>query len=254
MNCIFCKREINNKGSLISHQMRCKENPSATKIVFDYSKRRNENQYSKAKNEGKEIKVSYETREKLSKSAKKQIWSVERRDKLSKIAKRNGLGGHTSKRRLHYTMKNGETIYLQSSYEIEFAKILDDHDIIWSRPDPFIWIDESGVDHRYYPDFKVGDIYFDTKNDYLAIKDLPKIKAVRNQNDIRLYIVTKDYINKDFAGIAQLVEQLTCNEKVDGSIPSAGTKYWGMGRAPRGSLQDPSLIGSSPIFSTNFES
>lgn len=27
------------------------------------------------------------------------------------------------------------------------------------------------------------------------------------------------------AGVAQLVEQLTCNEKVEGSIPFTGTKY-----------------------------
>ena len=38
-------------------------------------------------------------------------------------------------------------------------------------------------------------------------------------------------------------------------LPTDGMKcvsIWGMGGAPGGSLQDPSLIGSSPIFSTNF--
>ena len=29
-----------------------------------------------------------------------------------------------------------------------------------------------------------------------------------------------------FAGVAQLVEQLTCNEKVEGSIPFSGTKFF----------------------------
>ena len=32
------------------------------------------------------------------------------------------------------------------------------------------------------------------------------------------------YIRKIYAGIAQLVEQLTCNEQVGGSNPSTGSK------------------------------
>jgi len=34
--------------------------------------------------------------------------------------------------------------------------------------------------------------------------------------------MTSKYQN---AGVAQLVEQLTCNEKVEGSIPFSGTSY-----------------------------
>lgn len=75
--------------------------------------------------------------------------------------------------------------------------------IDWSRPPPLTWIDECGIIHRYYPDFKVGEIYIDTKNDYLAVKDFPKIERVRTQNNIDLRIVTEDMINKDF--IATLV-------------------------------------------------
>jgi hypothetical protein len=65
------------------------------------------------------------------------------------------------------------------------------------------WIDINSVSHRYYPDFKIGSVYIDTKNDYLAIKDLPKIMAVREQNGVDVRIVTKDLITKEF--IATLV-------------------------------------------------
>ena len=61
-----------------------------------------------------------------------------------------------------------------------------------------MYIGSDGKNHRYYPDFKIGDIYVDTKNDYLAITDLPKINAVREQNQINLMIVTEENITKEF--------------------------------------------------------
>lgn len=87
---------------------------------------------------------------------------------------------------------------MQSSYEIKFATLLDELNIEWSRPDPLTWIDDNGGDHRYYPDFLVGNIYIDMKNDYLAIKDKPKIDTVRHQNKVDIRIVTKDFITKDY--------------------------------------------------------
>ena len=127
----------------------------------------------------------------------------ETKQKLSIIAKDRGLGGITSKTKLFFTKKNGEVVYLQSSYEVKFAEILEQLNIQWSRPDPFLWIDEDGKQHRYYPDFKVGDVFIDTKNDYLAKVDLPKINAVKIQNSIDLRIATLDMINEEF--IASLV-------------------------------------------------
>ena len=126
-----------------------------------------------------------------------------RNQKLREAAIRNNLGGHTSKLKIHYKMKDGTIVYLQSSYEIEFAKILDKLCINWSRPNPLNWIDSDGVSHRYYPDFKVGTVYIDTKNDYLAIKDLPKITAVRTQNSIDLRIVTKKNITEEYINSLQ---------------------------------------------------
>ena len=42
------------------------------------------------------------------------------------------------------------------------------------------------------------NVYIDTKNDYLAVADLPKITAVKEQNNIDLRIVTKDQITIEF--------------------------------------------------------
>ncbi len=127
-----------------------------------------------------------------------RVHTEETKKKQSIAAKRNNLGGHTSKKRLNFLKSDGEIIHLQSSYEIEFASILEELNIEWERPAPLIWIDDNGVDHRYYADFKVGDIYIDTKNDYLAIKDKPKIDKVIQQNNVDVRIVTKELITKEY--------------------------------------------------------
>lgn len=124
--------------------------------------------------------------------------TVEFKNAQSIRAYARGLGGHTSKQQLYYLRKDGTEIYLQSSYEIRFAKLLDELEFEWCRPPSLHWVDELGKPHRYYPDFLVGNIYIDTKNDYLAVKDKPKIDAVIKQNNVDIRVVTEKFINKDF--------------------------------------------------------
>lgn len=161
-------------------------------------KGRGSNQYIKAKSLGLVAIQSEKAKYFLANWNRGRVWSPERRKEMSVIAKKKGLGGHNSKQRLQFLKKDGSSVYLQSSYEIRFAQILEDLNIPWERPARLEWLDDQGVDHYYYPDFKVGNIYIDTKNDYLAIKDLPKIEAVRKQNNIDLRIVTNTQINEDF--------------------------------------------------------
>lgn len=126
------------------------------------------------------------------------IVKEETRKKLSVSAIKHNLGGNTSKIKLRFKKKNGTEVWLQSSYEIKFANILENLNLEWERPKPFEWIDNNNKKHRYYPDFKVGNSYFDTKNDYLAEKDKDKIQKVNEQNNIQVLIVTKENINEEF--------------------------------------------------------
>lgn len=96
------------------------------------------------------------------------------------------------------TNVSGEEFYLQSSYELNMARILNDMNILWVRPTYFIY----KIDNRkrkYYPDFLLPNynLYLDTKNDFLIKKDGSKIDAVKKQNIINLEIVRKDQINSD---------------------------------------------------------
>ena len=200
--CKYCGNERKNSNSLRNHERLCKLNPERSTTLFqneDFQKNRNKsNQYIKALETGTVYSLPEESRKKLSDSAKTRVVTQKRRDKMREYAISRNLGGHTSKQKLYFEKKTGEVIYLQSSYEINFAKLLEELNIEWSRSEPFIWIDSKGLNHRYYPDFKINNIYIDTKNDYLAVKDLPKINAVKEQNQVDIIIVTKDFITKEY--------------------------------------------------------
>ena len=186
MNCNYCDKEFDNNISKSNHSRHCKLNP--LKITLNY--RIKKNQWSNT-----EYVMTEDTKQKISKSGKGIKRTQEFKDNLSIVAKNRSLGGHTSKRKLYFKKSNGEVIYLQSSYEIKMAEILEQNNIQWSRPDPLNWIDDSGNNHRYYPDFKINEVYFDTKNDYLIKKDEVKINKVIEQNEIILFVLDKNSIN-----------------------------------------------------------
>ena len=203
--CKFCEKVCKNPNSLRSHERLCKQNPNRQFTPFNdsiFQKEKNGkkwNQYTKAAALGlpKPV-ISESTSKKLSDYAKSRTYSEEHRAKLSFAAKKNGLGGHTSKKSLYFQKNNGDVVYLQSSYETRFAGILEQLNIEWSRPNPLTWIDEYNTSHRYYPDFKVGDVYIDTKNDFLALKDARKMFLVKEQNQIDLRLVLEHQINEQY--------------------------------------------------------
>lgn len=172
-------------GRKLSIETKAKISASGKKRNFDYLKDR---------------PVTQETKDKISKALTGRKQTEEFKQRMSIHAKKNGLGGHTSKRKLLFKKNNGDEIYLQSSYEIRFAEILEELNIFWERPAPLKWVDDNNVDHRYYPDFKVGNIYIDTKNSYLAIKDARKIEIVCHQNNVDVRIVLERDITKEFIG------------------------------------------------------
>ena len=135
-----------------------------------------------------------------------KIVSASTREKLRANAIKNNFGGHTSKTKLYYECVDKTIVYLQSSYEVQLAKSLDANNIRWERPLPINWTSDNGLVHKYYPDFYLieYDVYMDTKNDYLIIKDSKKIECVRTQNNIKLLVVDKN--NLDWCFIQKMLE------------------------------------------------
>ena len=117
---------------------------------------------------------------------------------LSETAHKTGLGGNHNRRAFWYESPIAGRVWLESSFEEEVAKILDENQIQWIRPKPVQWTDSTGSIHKYYPDFFLCDynIYLDPKNQYLRdIVDREKIASVIEQNKIKLVILTKNDLN-----------------------------------------------------------
>jgi hypothetical protein len=101
----------------------------------------------------------------------------------------------------------GNIARLESSYESKFANILNMLSLKWIRPKPLFWVDENQNKHKYFPDFYLPEhnIYFDPKNDYLIKVDNDKISRVSMQNNIKLFVVSFENINKNY--VTAIVEQ-----------------------------------------------
>lgn len=69
-------------------------------------------------------------------------------------------------RRLRRKIQIYNGVLMDSTWEIELAKRLDDIGVEWNRPEPIPWIDNDGIIHNYFPDFYLPkyNIYIDPKN------------------------------------------------------------------------------------------
>lgn len=90
-------------------------------------------------------------------------------------------------------------VWLESSWEVRCAKILDKHRINWRRPkESFEWTDIEGKSHRYHPDFYLPDrnLYLDPKNPHRQRMDAFKIAEVRKRHPIKLLVLSEQDIQE----------------------------------------------------------
>lgn len=202
--CKFCGKQCKNANSLRNHERFCKENPERQESPWiKFNHERGAWNKGLTKDTDERIKKRSETFSKRYKGTEegKRIFShpqsEEHKQKMRKIAFERHWGGwHTSKS-IEYNGTN-----LDSTYEFEVAKTLDENQVKWERPTYFIWEDTKGIKHRYYPDFYLPEynVYLDPKNDYLinnktkkfGITDVEKIEIVQQQNRIHIIILDKN--------------------------------------------------------------
>lgn len=81
----------------------------------------------------------------------------------------------------------GQEILLESSWEVEIAKILDSNEINWVRPKPIKWIDKYNKIRYYYPDFYLTEynMYLDPKNPFCMERDKEKMSKVEKIINVR---------------------------------------------------------------------
>lgn len=80
----------------------------------------------------------------------------------------------------YYNKNTKKKELLESSWELEIAKLLDSKNIEWYRPSPISWIDSEKKTHLYFPDFYLPKyhLYLDPKNPYCMERDKEKLEIV----------------------------------------------------------------------------
>lgn len=89
----------------------------------------------------------------------------------------------------------GTEVVLQSTYELECSKILNELNISWVRPKALKYNNRNYFADFYLVDY---DIYLDPKNNFKATQDRDKIQNVIDQNNVRVYILLKEHLTTTY--------------------------------------------------------
>ena len=169
--CKHCKKEFDKKA-IANHSRWCNKNPKRKEYVNALKERNNvelmnearkksgiHNQFEKARIEGKDVPEHP--------MKGKEVPTLQGRkhtEETKQLIREKALA--SPHRRLKKGVVEYKGILLDSSWELELAKRLDELEIKWVRPDPIPWVDEKGVTHNYFPDFYLEDydLFLDPKN------------------------------------------------------------------------------------------
>lgn len=200
MDCSYCKRTINNVGSLKAHEKYCKLNPNREEkpsnfILYNKKIKSGEltkqytNQHVKAKELGYKLPISESTRLKISNANKNRLWTTEQKLKHS-TTMRNAVKNNPdsySKNNVVGRVRNIEYrgIKLKGSWELIFAKWLDQNNIEWKHEAKGFEYQWKGT-RLYFPDFYLPnfDLYIEVKG-YETERDRCKWKVVGNLTVIK---------------------------------------------------------------------
>lgn len=119
---------------------------------------------------------------------------------VTKLSQENpNCGGQKHTHRVKFKNIHKTQYTLESSYEVRLAHILNNLNILWIRPEYFIYNDKNDNKRRYYPDFYLPefDVYLDPKNSYLIKTDIDKIIRTSHQNKIKIIILGDAFIDHD---------------------------------------------------------
>jgi len=87
----------------------------------------------------------------------------------------------------YYNKNQDKTVLLESSWEFDLAKWLDDNNIVWHRPKYIKWFDDKTNRNRlYYPDFYLPkfNLYLDPKNPTAMKKQQDKMTIISSMVNI----------------------------------------------------------------------
>lgn len=180
-NCKHCylNFETLTNSERANHSRWCEKNPKKDSYR-DLTKERSckanfENQYTKAKKQGKTIPVSPLKGKPSSHIGRKHS------EKTRALQREKALS--SPHRRVMKKTALYNNIAMDSTWEIELAKRLDFLNIKWERPAPILWKDKNNVFHHYFADFYIPDynLYLDPKNPLVCNLQQEKLICLAEQ-------------------------------------------------------------------------
>jgi len=187
--CRHCKHEFNiadkPKGWMANHVRWCSENPKRSsygnggvQLNTPQAIEKRKKKISQAHKNGK-----YDDAPQKAIETKRKRGNLTHTEKSIQLIREKALS--SKHRRLKRGIIEYKGIMLDSSWELELAKRLDDLKIKWVRPDPIPWIDDNGVTHNYFPDFYLEDydLFLDPKNPQARKVQKKKLECLLSQYD-----------------------------------------------------------------------
>lgn len=201
LSCAFCNSMFTTSSGRGVHEVQCRENPQRRILNLGRVA------WNRGKTEATDKRVAkYATHMRKTKKDMPTTgcfaWTTEQR---SANAKAHGVGGYRENaghsKKFKVIDSFGKQTTLQSSYELECFNILTDLKINWVRPKALKYDNRNYFADFYLTDY---DIYLDPKNVYKAKLDEEKINKVIEQNNVKVFVLLKEQITKEF--ISRLTE------------------------------------------------
>lgn len=172
--CQYCNKECNSLNSLKQHEIRCKLNPNhiIVKSNWNSPNRVKNNQYTKAKQLGLSLpEVPQNVKQNFYGYWENKHLSSQTKEKLKNIVNKK-----INQDNWHLSFSKARTIEykgykFQGSWEVAFAKYLDNLNIKWERPNKKFDYIYNNDNHKYLPDF-----YLPKYNLYIEIKGYPTLR------------------------------------------------------------------------------
>ena len=189
--CKHCSEEFDisekSLGWMANHTRWCAKNPKRKKYVdglkyarsciTEEARLRNNEAIKKAHADGK-----YEGSAKKSIETRRRQGNLGHTEETKQVIREKALASKHRRLKKNTVMYKG--ILLDSTWELELAKRLDELGVKWTRPEPIEWIDEQGLKHNYFPDFFLPDydLYLDPKNPHAVRVQRKKLKKLLTQH------------------------------------------------------------------------
>lgn len=200
--CQYCSKESKSTKAHVGHERCCPTNPNRNykngmtgKTAWNKGKTKATDDAVRLR--GEKLSARYTAGELAASGVASSVWSdsPEARAARSKGGGYKENAGHSKKFKVFDSY--GRETTLQSSYELECSQVLNELGFKWLRPKALKYDGRNYFADFYLPDY---DIWLDPKNDYKAKMDQEKINKVIEQNEVKLHILLKHQITKEYIG------------------------------------------------------